>query len=221
MLDGHVRGVQGAVAGESVAVQQNGLLGSGCGPFVLVEVGPREGFGGRWCPATWCSRSCVRNAQVSALIAFAAQHDGVRAAATGDNCRAPHGGTRLLGRRPEATCRDRLHHGRGRDLRGRPVRRACRNPASQDRRRSAPWRTGGERARTLGARSGHADRIEELDAQIAVQERAIATVMAATAIQAAQQELDQDAATQTVTQATGPMNVELGQLRKLREEAVA
>ncbi|WTW20764.1 recombinase family protein [Streptomyces sp. NBC_00019] len=74
---------------------------------------------------------------------------------------------------------------------------------------------------TLGARSGHADRIEELDAQIAVQERAIATVMAATAIQAAQQGLDQDAATQMVTQATGPMNVELGQLRKLREEAVA
>ncbi len=74
---------------------------------------------------------------------------------------------------------------------------------------------------TLGARSGHANRIEELDAQIAVQERAIATVMSTTAIQAAQQGLDQDAATQMVTQATGPMNAELGQLRKLREEAVA
>ncbi len=74
---------------------------------------------------------------------------------------------------------------------------------------------------TLGARNGHADRIEELDAQIAVQERAIATVMSATAIQAAQQGLDQDAATQMVTQSTGPMNAELGQLRKLREEAIA
>jgi transposase/uncharacterized coiled-coil protein SlyX len=74
---------------------------------------------------------------------------------------------------------------------------------------------------TLGAQSGQADRIEELDAQIAVQEKAIATVMSVTAIQAAQQGLDHDAATQLVTQTTGPMNIELGQLRKLRGEAVA
>jgi hypothetical protein len=44
--------------------------------------------------------------------------------------------------------------------------------------------------------------------------------MSVTAIQAAQQGLDQDAAAQLVTQATGPMYAELAQLRKLREEAV-
>ncbi|KUN00749.1 hypothetical protein AQI95_33935 [Streptomyces yokosukanensis] len=74
---------------------------------------------------------------------------------------------------------------------------------------------------TLGARSGQADRIEELDSQIVVQEKAIATVMSVTAVQAARQGLDQDAAVQLVTQATAPMNAELGQLSKLREEAVA
>jgi DNA invertase Pin-like site-specific DNA recombinase/transposase/uncharacterized coiled-coil protein SlyX len=72
----------------------------------------------------------------------------------------------------------------------------------------------------LGSRSGQADRIEELDTQIAVQEKAIATLMSVTATQAARMGVGQDAAAQLVTQAVDPMGVELKQLKKLRDEAV-
>jgi hypothetical protein len=39
MLDRDVRRVQGAVSGERLSVQQNGLFGADGGPFVLAEVG--------------------------------------------------------------------------------------------------------------------------------------------------------------------------------------
>ncbi|MFG2557206.1 hypothetical protein [Streptomyces sp. NPDC048581] len=42
MLNGDVGRVQGAIAGELCAVQQDGLFGPGRGPLVLFEVGPRE-----------------------------------------------------------------------------------------------------------------------------------------------------------------------------------
>ncbi|WP_406174220.1 hypothetical protein [Streptomyces sp. NBC_00996] len=73
---------------------------------------------------------------------------------------------------------------------------------------------------TLGAQSGQADRIEELDRQIAVSEKAITTVMSVTATQAAQMDLSSDRAAELVARAVKPMSAELNQLRKLRNEAV-
>lgn len=84
---------------------------------------------GEACPTTWCSRSCMRNAQVAALIAVAARTVGAHVAATGDTCPAPHGGTCLPSRGPEATGPDRLHHGKGhhQNVRSAPTR--ARTPA--------------------------------------------------------------------------------------------
>ncbi|GAA3127503.1 recombinase family protein [Streptomyces rectiviolaceus] len=74
---------------------------------------------------------------------------------------------------------------------------------------------------TLGFHDAHADRIESLDGEISVQQRAIATVMGTTATQAAQMGLDEKDAQQLVTQAVKPLGDELERLKALRGEAVA
>lgn len=74
---------------------------------------------------------------------------------------------------------------------------------------------------TLGFHDAHADRIESLDGEIAVQQQAIATVMGTTATQAAQMGLETEDAQQLVTQAVKPLGDELERLKKLRGEAVA
>ncbi|MEV6513123.1 recombinase family protein [Streptomyces sp. NPDC051642] len=73
---------------------------------------------------------------------------------------------------------------------------------------------------TLGAQRGHAERIEELDGQIAVQQRAIATVMRSTSLHAAAMEMGDDETQELLSQAVGPLRDEVGRLKKLRQEAV-
>ncbi|MFC7264507.1 recombinase family protein [Streptomyces lutosisoli] len=74
---------------------------------------------------------------------------------------------------------------------------------------------------TLGAHKGHAERIEELDAQIKVQQTAMATVMRSTSLQAAKMELGDEETQELLSQAVGPLREEAARLKKLREEAVA
>lgn len=74
---------------------------------------------------------------------------------------------------------------------------------------------------TLGAHKGHVERIEELDAQIMVQQKAIATVMRSTSLQTAQMELSDEETQDLLSQAVGPLREESARLKKLREEAVA
>jgi len=74
---------------------------------------------------------------------------------------------------------------------------------------------------TLGAHRGHAERIEELDAQITVQQKAIATVMRSTSLQAAQMELSDEETHEVLSQAVSPLREEVSRLKKLRDEAIA
>ncbi|GGJ38589.1 recombinase family protein [Streptomyces brasiliensis] len=73
---------------------------------------------------------------------------------------------------------------------------------------------------TLGAQGGHEERIEELDGQIAVQQKAIATVMRSTSLQAAAMDMSDEEIQELLAQAVGPLRDEVGRLKKLRQEAV-
>ncbi|MFE1879071.1 hypothetical protein [Streptomyces diastatochromogenes] len=73
---------------------------------------------------------------------------------------------------------------------------------------------------SLGAQRGHAERIEELDGQIAVQRKAIATVMRSTSLHAAAMEMSEEETQELLSQAVGPLRDEVGRLKKLRREAV-
>ncbi|WP_369392300.1 recombinase family protein [Streptomyces sp. CG1] len=73
----------------------------------------------------------------------------------------------------------------------------------------------------LGGNSAHEDRIEDLDRSIAVQEKAIATVMGTSAKQAAEMGLEGEAAQDLVAAAVKPLAEELARLKKLKAEAVA
>jgi DNA invertase Pin-like site-specific DNA recombinase/transposase len=74
---------------------------------------------------------------------------------------------------------------------------------------------------TLGGNSAHEDRIEDLDRNMSVQEKAIATVMGMTAKQAAEMGLEGPAAQDLVAAAVKPLTEELARLKKLKDEAVA
>jgi DNA invertase Pin-like site-specific DNA recombinase len=73
---------------------------------------------------------------------------------------------------------------------------------------------------SFGSQKGHEERIEELDAQITVQQRAIAAVMRSIALQAAKVGLSDDEAEEMLSQAVSPLHEEMSRLKKLRRVAV-
>ncbi|MFJ8022838.1 recombinase family protein [Streptomyces sp. NPDC096311] len=73
---------------------------------------------------------------------------------------------------------------------------------------------------TLGAQSGHEERIEELDRQITVQQKAIATVMRSSSLQAAVMELGDEETQEMLSEAVSPLREEMARLKKLRQEAI-
>ncbi|MFF3143270.1 recombinase family protein [Streptomyces sp. NPDC057927] len=73
---------------------------------------------------------------------------------------------------------------------------------------------------TLGAHKGHEERIEELDAQVSVQQRAIAAVMRSASLEAAMMELSDEETQKLLSEAVSPLREEMTRLNKLRQEAV-